>query len=142
MTPATDHAATTTEAPPRRRGTVSLLIFRSGAGALVVLVLFQAAMAGQFLSGNATALTMHEIGAHTTWTVSIIVAIAALVAWRRGRLPGWVALIGGPALPVVFYLQEVAGYVRALSVHVPLGVGLLGLSLVLLWAGLRGKEAT
>lgn len=104
-------------------------------------MLFQAATAGQFLSGNAAALAAHEVGAHTAWTVSIVVAIAALVAWRRGRLPGWVALFGGPLLPVLFYLQEVAGFIRALELHVPLGVSLLGLCLVLLWAGLQGTRS-
>lgn len=101
--------------------------------AMAVLVLYQATMAGQVLDGNPDGLMLHEIGSHTATLLGPVTAVTAIIAWRRGHVGPGVA-VSALALPVLVQVQAQAGYTRDLDLHVPLGVGLLGLTLLLLWA--------
>lgn len=100
------------------------------------LVFVQAVLAGQFLSGNATALAAHEInGTEIITLVALVQAVVATLLWRPGRGPAW------PFFASVFLLQAeitqiVFGFEGRLTIHIPLGVAIFGTTLVLL-AGTR-----
>lgn len=116
-----------------RRGERSLLrAFRGGATAMAVLTLWQATMAGQFLSGRGAALRLHEAGSYALFVTAVATGVVAAVAWRRGVLRGAAAPVGTLVVPLLVSLQAWAGYARWLALHVPLGVALLGVALWLL----------
>ncbi|RSS46902.1 hypothetical protein EF912_27200 [Streptomyces sp. WAC07061] len=107
-------------------------------------VFFQAVTAGLLLSteyGEA----LHGAGARGMYAASMLYVLAAVLGWRPG---------GGPVRPVLYAAgmlvlasaQVVLGIARVASVHVPLGVLMFGLSVLLLGhsvvAGrLRGRTA-
>jgi succinate-acetate transporter protein len=89
------------------------------------LVALQALSAGFLMSGYARALTVHAIVAFALEFGALIQAVAAIVLWRRRRVPAWMAgaSIG---LFVIVFLQTGLGYRRLYWLHVPIGVGLVG----------------
>jgi hypothetical protein len=113
-------------------------VLRSVVTLEAVLVFVQAALAGQFLSGNAAALAWHERNAELIQLLSLVQLVAAIVAWRRGG-PAWAVPVSALLLLAVG-IQVGVGYNRELAIHVPLGVAILGSSVWLL-AGLRPKRA-
>jgi hypothetical protein len=104
----------------------------------VVLVLAQAALAGQFLSGHPAWLAWHERNAYVIFFLSIAqLVIATTVARRRG--PAWPVAVSG-LLVVATPLQTGLGYARQLALHVPLGMAVFGLTIWLL-VGLSHQRA-
>lgn len=98
--------------------------------ALGLAIGWQAALAGQFLSGNGSALRLHEYGAYVTFLLAFATVIAEVVSGRRARRWGIVALAG--LLLVAIMVQFELGYVSAahaqgLAYHIPLGVSIAGL---------------
>ena len=91
----------------------------------LALVAFQALSAGFLMSGYARALTFHELVAVLLQFGVLIQALAALVLWRRRRVPGWVAGVSTGLLMIVF-LQVGFGYQKLYWLHVPIGVGIFG----------------
>src|SRR5713226_5739113 len=89
------------------------------------LVALQALSAGLLMSGYARALTVHAILAVALEFGALIQAVAAVVLWRRRRVPPWVAGVG-VGLFVIVLLQTGLGYRRSYWLHVPIGVGLFG----------------
>jgi hypothetical protein len=57
---------------------------------------------------------------------ALVQAITAIVLWRLRRVPAWVAGVSVGLLVMVF-LQVGLGYRKQFWLHVPLGVGLVGL---------------
>src|SRR5262245_12087637 len=55
------------------------------------LVALQALSAGLFLSGSGPAVTIHADIARALVLGALTQAVTAVVLWRRGRVPGWVA---------------------------------------------------
>ena len=94
------------------------------------LVLAQAAFAGRYLSGDAAGLRLHERNAELIVTLAVVQLVLAVLVWRPGRGPAWPALAS-----LALWLAEVAqmslGYGRVLGVHVPLGMAIFGLTVVL-----------
>lgn len=93
---------------------------------LLVLVLAQAALAGQALFGTSDILVHGYLG-NASFTVGFVAA--ALAAF--GRLPGVVLVLSGLALLFLF-AQTGIGYIgresaTAASIHIPVGVGIFGL---------------
>ena len=88
-------------------------------------VALQALSAGFLMSGYAPALKVHAIVAVALQFGAFIQAVAAVVQWRRRRVPAWVAgaSIG---LFVSIFLQVGFGYRRLYWLHVPIGVGIFG----------------
>jgi hypothetical protein len=95
-----------------------------------VLVFVQAAAAGQFLAGNAAWLGVHEANAAIIQLVALVQLVVAILVWRPGRGPGWPAL-ASLALLLAEELQMGFGYARLLGLHVPLGVAIFGLTVVM-----------
>jgi hypothetical protein len=98
------------------------------------LLVAQPVLAGRFLEGSFDALKPHgDIGGGLvplTW----IVLFAAVLAWRPGRL-GAFPLVASGLLSVLVIVQVVAGYSRALGVHLPLGVAIVATGVAMLgWA--------
>lgn len=104
------------------------MVTRVLSGGLAALVLFQGAMAGSFLSGNAAALGIHEMmGTEVLTIVALATALAALVGVRQQWWPLAVAIVG--AVGIVFQIE--AGFGGQLGIHLPLGIGLFGLYLTM-----------
>jgi len=89
------------------------------------LVAVQALSAGFLLSGYGIALAIHADVALALQLGALVQAIAAVILWRRRRVPAWVAgaSIG---LFVIMFLQIGLGYSKRYWLHVPIGVGLFG----------------
>jgi hypothetical protein len=89
----------------------------------------QAAIAGQFLAGDAAWVRVHETNAGIIHLVALAQLVLAILVWRRG--PGWPAL-ASLALLLAEELQMGFGYARMLALHVPLGVAIFGLTVAML----------
>jgi len=89
------------------------------------LVALQALSAGFLMSGYARVLTVHAIVAVALQFGALIQAVAAVVLWRRRRVPAWVGGVG-IGLFVIVFLQTGLGYRRSHRLHVPIGVGIFG----------------
>jgi hypothetical protein len=88
-------------------------------------VALQALSAGFLMSGYARALKVHSIVAVALQFGVLIQAVAAVVQWRRRRVPAWVAGVS-IGLFVSVLLQVGFGYARLYWLHVPIGVGIFG----------------
>ncbi|MEU6483787.1 hypothetical protein [Streptomyces sp. NPDC046887] len=119
----------TTETP--RTTTPTPTTFLRVAVALQTGTLFlQAVSAGLLLTAHHGEV-LHSVGARVTYGASMLYVLAAVLAWRPG---------GGSPRPIAFAsgflalssAQVVLGIARIPSVHVPLGVLMFGLSLLVL----------
>ncbi|UNT00801.1 hypothetical protein MMF93_33175 [Streptomyces tubbatahanensis] len=91
---------------------------------VAVVYCLQAVLAGQFLSGVYGALSWHQYGATFSDVLLFCgVVVGVLLRWRgRGRVwPLWVAV----GLLVANQVQNAAGAGRLVSLHVPLGVAMI-----------------
>jgi len=89
------------------------------------LVALQALSAGFFMSGYGRAVTIHADVAGALLLGVLAQAAAAILLWRRRRVPAWMAR-AGVGLLLIMVLQVGAGYTRRYWLHVPIGVGLFG----------------
>lgn len=114
------------------RATVWLLrVTATGQAGLAVL---QPVLAGWYLSGDYDALGAHDTNAGFVAGAVLATLAAALLYWLPGRGRGWPVLV-----PVVLFVALVfqfgAGYGRELALHIPLGVGIVTVSVLFaLWA--------
>jgi hypothetical protein len=105
------------------------------AAALTVLcILVQGVTAGQLLSRNEAALSLHGDGAIVMHVLSAVATLAAFLHWRATRGPLWPTMLSA----VVFVASFVQGYVGeagVMSVHVPLAMLVLVCAVaVLVWS--------
>ena len=89
------------------------------------LVALQALSAGFLMSGYGHAVTIHAGVAQALQLGALTQAVAAVVLWRRRRVPAWFAR-DGIGLFVSVLLQVGLGYTKRYWLHVPIGVGLFG----------------
>lgn len=121
-------------AMPHRPPTWPMWLFRVVVTIEAVLAFDQAVFAGQFVSGDYGALNSHETGAAVTNVVLLVETVAAVLLWRPGRGPRW-PMLAAFTLFLASGVQIGIGYARVLVVHVPLGVTIIVLDvLVLVWA--------
>ena len=112
-----------------RRPRLTLWLLRITATLQLVLVLAQPVLAGLFLTGDVDAIEVHGAVAGILAFVELaLVAVAVAYAFARGRR--WVAP-AAMTLLVAIGLQMAAGYTRALQFHIPLGVTIVTLSILL-----------
>lgn len=117
-------------AAPTRRPRVSLWTLRLLLTGHLVAVLAQPVLAGRYLTGDVDAITVHGLLGSLLSLVAMALVAGALayVLFGRGRL--WV-------LPVTVLLflaegfQIGMGYSRELAVHVPLGVAIVVVAVLL-----------
>lgn len=106
-----------------------------------VIVLAQSAFAGNFLDGQASALRLHQLtGTSVITAISLLQVIVAAICWRRHQQTFWFAL-SSLVLFGAEMIQIGLGFTGQLPLHVPLGVAIFGVSLVLLFASLRKFDA-
>lgn len=103
--------------------------FLAASALLTVLVLVQAALAGQALYSTAEFLTHGYVG-NASFTVGFLAAILAAAA----RVPGWLLGLAGIVLLLLFS-QTGLGYIardstEAAAWHIPLGVTVFGLTVL------------
>jgi cytochrome bd-type quinol oxidase subunit 2 len=94
---------------------------------LAALVFAQAVFAGLFLDGNDAWRDWHATnGMLLIPLLALVEVVLAVLVWRSGRGPGWIAL-ASVGLLLAIGAQVALGYTDQVAVHVPLGVAILGL---------------
>ncbi|MFG1647809.1 hypothetical protein ACGFMK_46620 [Amycolatopsis sp. NPDC049252] len=114
---------------------------RAAATGEVLLVLLQAATAGQLLEGVASARTLHGAGAIPVSVFAVAELVVAAVLWRRERGPAWPVWASG-ALVVMTVVQAMLGGMGNRALHVPFGVALVVLASVLAAWSWRSRPST
>ncbi|MCW2878630.1 MAG: hypothetical protein JWQ95_2730 [Sphaerisporangium sp.] len=99
-----------------------------------VLLFDQAVFAGQFLSGTFGALHTHRENATFAAIATLVAAVAAIpIRWPGGG-PFW-PMLACVGLFGLIALQIALGFARTLTVHIPLGVSIILLAVLLvIWA--------
>ena len=99
----------------------------------------QPVLVGQYLAGRPEIMAIHgPVGETAVW-IALAQAVVALWCWRLGAVHLWTA-VACVAIFALDGLQVHLGHARTLTVHIPLGAGLLALSLALtleVWGQLR-----
>jgi hypothetical protein len=123
-----------TTAQPRKGSGWMYWPFRIMVSAAAVLLFNQAVFAGQFLSGTFGALHTHRENATAAGIVVLAAALAAVPIRWPGRGPSW-PILACLGLFGLIALQIMLGFARVLTVHVPLGVAIIVLAVLLvIWA--------
>lgn len=105
---------------------------RLATGIQALLVAIQAALAGQFLTGNSAARVFHrELGTEVITWIAFVCLLLAVLAWRLGRHRAWPMIPTGLGLAAVI-LQLAYGFDGRLDIHIPLGLGIFALYLIVL----------
>lgn len=100
------------------------------AGIQTLLVGAQAALAGQFLSGSSAARAYHrDLGTEVITWMALISLVFAILAWRPGRHKPWPVILTGAGLAAVI-LQLGYGFDGRVEIHIPLGLGIFALYLI------------
>ncbi|HEX5114656.1 MAG TPA: hypothetical protein VFW65_05610 [Pseudonocardiaceae bacterium] len=108
--------------------------FRLVVTTATVLLIGQPIYAGQFLSGTFGALHTHRENATAAGIAVLVAALAAIPIRWPGRGPLW-PLLTSVGLFGLIALQIVVGFARLLTVHIPLGVAIIVLAVLLtIWA--------
>jgi hypothetical protein len=99
---------------------------------LAVAVFAQAVLAGLFLDGGDAWRGWHALnGMLVLPLLALIQVVLAVLVWRRGRGPGWLA-VASVGLLVALLVQSVLGMTSQVAVHIPLGMAIFGLAGTLL----------
>jgi uncharacterized membrane protein YoaK (UPF0700 family) len=92
-----------------------------------VAVFAQAVLAGLFLDGGDAWRGWHAVNGMLVLPLLALVQVGlAVLVWRRGRGPGWLAL-ASVGLLLALLAQSLLGMTSQVAVHVPLGVAIFGL---------------
>ncbi len=103
------------------------------------LLIAQPVLAGRFLDGDFPSLATHGGVGIALMLLAWLVVVAALLAWRPGRLPGWPVLVS-LACAMLLPIQLGMGHARFLAVHLALGVTLVAAGVVVAaWAWRPGR---
>jgi hypothetical protein len=113
--------------------TLDRTVFRICCTVSAVLLFNQAVFAGQFLGGSFGALHTHRENATIAGIAVLVTAASGLVVRLRGG-PGWPAL-ACLGLFGLIGLQILLGFQQRLTIHIPLGVAIIVLMvLVTVWS--------
>ena len=112
----------------------ALRALQATAALTVLSIVVQGVTAGQLMSGNEAAESLHGGGALVLHVLSALTTAAAFLHWRATGGPVWPVALSA-AVFVVSFLQAYVGSHGPMSVHVPLALILLtGAVWVLVWA--------
>ncbi|GAB2632733.1 hypothetical protein GCM10027088_03930 [Nocardia goodfellowii] len=109
-------------------------MFRLSTTLVTTLVLTQAMLAGDFLSGRFESLALHARNGGIVASALLAQTVTAILLWRRAGAPSW------PVRTSVIQLVIAAGLIplgeaRMLALHIPVAVGLaVGTALLTTWA--------
>jgi heme A synthase len=122
------HDRPATGAPPPRMVRAMRLVL----WLLAAAVFAQAVLAGLFLDGGDAWRGWHALnGMLVLPLLALVQMVLAVLVWRRGRGPGWLAL-ASVALLAALLVQSVLGMTSQIAAHAPLGVAIFGLTGTLL----------
>jgi hypothetical protein len=119
-------APATATAGPRR----TLAVLRVLAVLHSLCIVVQPLLAGMYLDGDVDALDLHEINASVVSGLGVVQLGAAIAyVWKgRGRTwPLWASL----GLVLAEQVQTGLGYENAVAIHVPLGVSVVAMQILL-----------
>jgi hypothetical protein len=139
----TTYPPTFAPAPPRATAAGAtagtLWVLRIVSGIQAVLLLAQPILAGRFLDGDFPSLSTHGANGLALMGLAWLVVIAAVLAWRPGRLPAWPVAVS-VACAFLLPIQLGMGHARLLAVHLILGVALVAAGVaVAIWAWRPGR---
>lgn len=119
---------------------VTLWLLRVVAAVQLIMMALQPVLAGLFLDGELDAIAVHSLSGSMLVLTDIVQAVVALIYVLAGRGKLWPLL-----LTIVMWMpigiQIGMGHSRDMLVHIPLGVTLLVLQVVL-FVWLCGKSAS
>ncbi|MGK3206664.1 hypothetical protein [Amycolatopsis sp. MEPSY49] len=97
-----------------------------------IAIFGQPVFAGSYLTGDYAMLALHRFGADLVFSIGLAQLVATALLWWRGgpRWPFWASLL----LLAGETAQYFAGLAGALDLHIPLGVALVTLAVVVLIA--------
>jgi hypothetical protein len=121
-------AATADAAEPGPRKTLSVLRTIAVLHALAATV--QPTLAGIYLSGDVDAIRIHELNGTIVSGLGVIQLIAAIVFVWAGRGRFW-ALYASLGIVLAEQAQTGFGYSGQLAVHIPLGVSIVSMLILL-----------
>lgn len=116
-------------------------VFRICCTISAVLIFNQAVFAGQFLGGSFGALHTHRENATVAGIAVLVTAVAALLVRLLGGGPAWPAL-ASLGLFGLIAAQIMLGFARVLTVHIPLGVVIIALTVMLTRWSWRTRPVT
>lgn len=122
----------TDPAGPDARGRYRLTrwALRIWLGGQAGLTVTQPILAGLYLSGNLDAIAIHSAIGGSLSAVAFVGVLLAALHWLAGRGPVW-PVLATTVLAVMAVFQASAGYSRTLGLHIPLGVTVVGITVVL-----------
>jgi hypothetical protein len=123
VTTSTTSTSSTTRTDPRL-----LQGLRVTAVLTVLNVAYQSVTAGQLL-GVGAPVALHAAGAVTLHAFSGLAAIAAVLLWRRGGAPAWLAALAVVSFVLTFVQAALGGY-ETLDLHIP---GAMVLTVAAVW---------
>ena len=109
---------------------VTLWLLRAALTVQAAAAVAQPVLAGRYLSGDFDALAIHGGVAGVVLLTTIAAFAAAVLYWLAGRGAGWPAL-ALVALFVAVVTQIAVGALRILAIHIPLGVTVVAIAVVL-----------
>lgn len=97
-----------------------------------IAIFGQPVFAGRYLTGDYAMLALHRSGADLVFALGLAQLVPTALLWRYGgpRWPFWASLL----LVLGETAQYFAGLAGALDLHIPLGVALVTLAVVILIA--------
>jgi hypothetical protein len=109
---------------------VTLWLLRAALTVQAAAAVAQPVLAGRYLSGDFDALAIHGGVAGVVLLTTIAAFAAAVLYWLASRGAGWPAL-ALVALFVAVVTQIAVGALRILAIHIPLGVTVVAIAVVL-----------
>ena len=121
-------------------GAGALRALRIVSTASVLFIVLQGVTAGEILSRNRMAESLHYAGAFVVHALTALTVVAAYLVLRQRRGPWWPTAVAA-AIFVVGFVQAAIGEAGILAVHVPLAMLLLvGAVLVMGWSFARPQR--
>jgi hypothetical protein len=112
----------------RPRRTLQVLRLLAVLHSLAAIV--QPALAGSYLGGEVDAMAIHALNAHVVTGLGVFQLIAAIVFVWRGRGRSW-PLYATLGLVLAVQAQVGLGFEGLVSLHIPLGVSIISMQLLL-----------
>lgn len=112
-------------------------VFRVTSTVAAVMLFDQAVFAGQFLSGTYQSLEVHRENASYAGIVVLLSMVAAVLVRWLGRGPWW-PILANLGIFALIAVQIALGFARVITLHIPLGVAIIGLAAAIaFWAWRR-----
>jgi hypothetical protein len=115
---------------PRRGPRGTLRVLRIVAALHALCAIAQPMLAGVYLGGEVDALDLHGLNANIVAGLGVVQLIAAIVFVSKGRGRAW-PLHATIAIVVAEQVQIALGFEGIVAVHIPLGVSIISMQILL-----------